>query len=71
MILSAIIGGVIATLRQSRIAQGERVKAEAERARAENRFNDVRIPANSFLFEFSSLIENPRSSVNIRDFIFV
>nr|MDQ3042305.1 serine/threonine protein kinase [Acidobacteriota bacterium] len=41
LILLAIVGGVAATLWQARIAQ-------AERARAEKRFNDVRTLANSF-----------------------
>jgi eukaryotic-like serine/threonine-protein kinase len=59
LILLAIIGGVIATLRQARIAQAERVKAET-------RFNDVRTLANSFLFEFSPLIENLPGSMSAR-----
>lgn len=50
LILCALGGGVGATLWQARIAQIERVKAE-------QRFNDVRTLANSFLFEFSPMME--------------
>ena len=44
-----LIGGVIATRRQARLAQ-------AERARAERRFADVRRLSTSFLFEFHDAI---------------
>ena len=62
LILLAIIGGVAATLWQARIAQAERVKAE-------NRFNDVRTLANSFLFEFSPKIENLPGSMPARQLL--
>jgi eukaryotic-like serine/threonine-protein kinase len=51
LILLTLIGGVVATLWQAR-------RAEAQRVRAENRFNDVRNLANSFLFEITPEIEN-------------
>jgi len=44
LVLAAILGGVFATVRQARIA-------EANRRRAEARFNDVRKLANSLIFE--------------------
>ena len=47
----ALIGGVLATLWQARVAQ-------AERSKAERRFNDVRQLANSFLFKLAPKIEN-------------
>ena len=50
IILIAVIAGIVATLWQARVAQ-------AERARAEARFNDVRTLANSFLFEITPDIE--------------
>ena len=62
LILLAIIGGVIATLWQSRIAQIERTKAE-------KRFGDVRKLANSFLFEFSPQIENLPGSMPARQLL--
>jgi len=50
LLLIAVIAGIVATLWQARIAQ-------AERARAERRFEDVRTLANSFLFEITPDIE--------------
>ncbi len=50
LIILAIFAGIIATLWQARIAQ-------AERAKAERRFNDVRTLANSFLFNLAPKIE--------------
>lgn len=47
----ALIGGIIGTTWQARVAR-------AEKARAERRFNDVRKLANSFLFEFHDSIQN-------------
>lgn len=44
LIVLAVVGGVLATARQARIA-------EANRRRAEARFNDVRKLANSLIFE--------------------
>jgi len=44
LIILAVVGGVLATARQARIA-------EANRRRAEARFNDVRKLANSLIFE--------------------
>ena len=62
LVLLAIVGGIVATLWQARIAR-------AERATAEKRFNDVRSLAGSFLFEFSPLIENLPGSVPARELL--
>lgn len=62
LILLAIIAGIAATLWQARVAQAERVKAE-------KRFNDVRTLANSFLFEFSPKIENLPGSIPARELL--
>lgn len=62
LILLAVIGGLAATLWQAKIAQAERV-------RAERRFNDVRTLANSFLFEFSPKIENLPGSMPARQLL--
>ncbi len=59
LIVLAIIGGLIATLWQASIAQ-------AERAKAEGRFNDVRNLANSFLFSLSPKIEKLPGSIEAR-----
>jgi eukaryotic-like serine/threonine-protein kinase len=50
LIVLALICGMAATLWQARVAQ-------RERSRAERRFNDVRILANSFMFEFHDEID--------------
>ena len=60
--LIGTITGLIVALRQARIAQ-------AERARAERRFNDVRKLANSFLFEFHDSIANLKGATPARALI--
>jgi serine/threonine protein kinase/tetratricopeptide (TPR) repeat protein len=51
LVALALIGGVIATTWQARVAR-------AERARAEREFNDVRTLTTSFLFEFHEAIRD-------------
>lgn len=60
LLIAAVIAGVIATLWQARTAQ-------AERARAEKRFNDVRSLANSYLFDVYPEIENLEGSLKARE----
>ena len=55
----SLIGGIVATSRQARIA-------EANRAQAERRFTDVRKLANSFLFEFNEAIQNLPGTIQAR-----
>jgi len=62
LIVVAISGGVISTVREARIA-------EANRRRAEARFNDVRKLANSFLFEFDDAIRNLPGSTPARSLV--
>jgi len=52
-----LAAGVIATVRQARIARRQADIATAERARAEKRFNDVRELANSLIFEIHDSIQ--------------
>ena len=52
----AILGGVAATVREARIARRQAAIAEAERARAEKRFNDVREFSDSLLFDIHDAI---------------
>jgi eukaryotic-like serine/threonine-protein kinase len=52
-----LAAGVIATVRQARIARRQAEIASAERARAEKRFNDVRELANSLIFEIHDSIQ--------------
>ena len=60
LVFIAIIAGVIATVWQGRVAQ-------AERAKAEQRFNDVRKLANSYLFDVYPEIENLEGSLKARE----
>lgn len=62
LLAAAIITGIIATLWQAQVAR-------TERSRAEKRFNDVRALANSFLFEFSPLIERLPGSTPARELL--
>lgn len=56
------VGGLVAAIRETRVAQ-------AERARAERRFNDVRKLANSFLFEFHDSVANLKGATATRALI--
>ncbi len=58
----SLIGGVTATLWQTR-------RAEEQRARAERRFDDVRKLANSFLFEHDEAIKNLPGSTPARELL--
>jgi tetratricopeptide (TPR) repeat protein len=59
LLLLAVLGGVLATLHQARIAA-------INEKRAELRFNDVRTLANSLLFEIHDSIQNLPGSVPAR-----
>ena len=60
LILMALLAGVGATLWQAR-------RAEAQRARAEARFNEVRQLANAFMFEFHDGVQKLPGSTPIRE----
>jgi non-specific serine/threonine protein kinase/serine/threonine-protein kinase len=60
LVILAIIAGIIATVWQGRVAQAEREKAE-------QRFNDVRKLANSYLFDVYPEIENLEGSLRARE----
>jgi non-specific serine/threonine protein kinase/serine/threonine-protein kinase len=57
VLVITLAAGVIATVRQARIARRQAEIAGAERARAEKRFNDVRELANSLIFEIHDSIQ--------------
>lgn len=60
LIFLTLIGGIIATAWQAR-------RAEANRVRAEKRFNDVRRLSNALLFELSPKIERLPGATEARD----
>jgi non-specific serine/threonine protein kinase/serine/threonine-protein kinase len=62
LILLTLLGGVIATLWQARVAH-------AERAKAERRFNEVRALANSFMFEFHDAIKDLPGATKARELV--
>ena len=62
LVTLTLLGGIVATARQGRIAV-------AERARAERRFADVRKLANSFVFEFHDAIRDLPGSTPARQLV--
>ena len=59
LVSASLVGGIVATIRQARIA-------EANRSRAERRFADVRKLANSFLFDVHDEIRELPGSTRAR-----
>ena len=64
-----LVGGIVATARQARIAREERHEAERQRERAARRFTEVRQLATSFLFEFHDAIANLAGSTQARQLV--
>ncbi|MGI8482243.1 MAG: protein kinase domain-containing protein, partial [Chthoniobacterales bacterium] len=62
LVLLTLIGGIVATSREARVARRERSKAE-------RRFNDVRKLANSYLFELHDAIEKLPGSTPARELL--
>jgi non-specific serine/threonine protein kinase/serine/threonine-protein kinase len=69
LLLLTLVGGIVATTRQARIAEAERREAERQRVRAERRFADVRQLANAFLFDFHDAIANLPGSTPARSLV--
>jgi serine/threonine protein kinase/tetratricopeptide (TPR) repeat protein len=64
-----VIAGIVATLREARIARQQAAIAQTERARAQSRFDDVRKLANSLIFEVHDSIVNLPGSTPARKLI--
>src|SRR5205814_6725124 len=62
LVMLSLAAGMAATIREARVARGER-------ARAERRFNDVRKLANTFLFEFHDAIASLAGSTPARKLV--
>ena len=60
------LAGVAGVMWEARIARQQRARADVERARAEQRFNDVRKLANSMLFELHDGVAPLPGSLPIR-----
>jgi len=69
IVLLALLGGMMATLWQARVARLERARAEVERAKAERRFSDVRKLANSFVFKYHDAIAKFPGSTPVREML--
>jgi non-specific serine/threonine protein kinase/serine/threonine-protein kinase len=68
-VLLTLIGGIVATTRQARLAEEQRREADSQRVRAERRFTEVRQLANRFLFEFHDSIANLPGSTPARKMV--
>jgi non-specific serine/threonine protein kinase/serine/threonine-protein kinase len=62
LVSASLVGGIVATARQARIA-------EANRVRAERRFEDVRKLASSFMFEFHDAIQDLPGATEARKLV--
>jgi eukaryotic-like serine/threonine-protein kinase len=62
LLVITLIGGVVSTTREARVAR-------TEKARAERRFNDVHQLANSFLFQFHDAIKDLPGSTPARKLV--
>jgi non-specific serine/threonine protein kinase/serine/threonine-protein kinase len=69
MLIVTLVGGIVATARQARIADEQRQEAERQRGRAERRFAEVRQLAHAFLFDFHDAIANLSGSTQARHLI--
>lgn len=69
LVVATLVGGIVTTTWQARLALSERARAEMQRARAERRFNDLRSLANSFLFEFHDAIETLPGATPARELL--
>jgi eukaryotic-like serine/threonine-protein kinase len=68
-VMIKLMGGMVATAWQARIADRQRQEAERQRARAERRFDDVRRLANSVLFELHDAIAPLAGSTPARQLV--
>lgn len=66
VVFLALIGGIIATVREARIAREQAEIARVARAKAEQRFNDVRKLANSLIFEIHNPIQRLPAAIETR-----
>jgi eukaryotic-like serine/threonine-protein kinase len=62
LVLLTLVGGIVSTAREAKIAAGER-------DRAERHFNSVRQLANAFMFEFHDAIENLPGALPARQLV--
>ena len=66
MVAVTLVGALFVTMREARIARQQAEVARVQRARAEQRFNDVRTLANSLMFEVHDSIRDLPGATNAR-----
>ena len=69
LVTLSLLGGIVATSWQAQKAREQEAIAKAAKARAEERFNDVRRLANSVLFEYYDAIENLPGATAAREML--
>jgi eukaryotic-like serine/threonine-protein kinase len=69
LVTLTLVCGMAATVRQGRIAERERAKAEAESVRARRRFDDLHELLGSLLFEVDAELEKLRGSAPARELV--
>jgi serine/threonine protein kinase/tetratricopeptide (TPR) repeat protein len=69
LVAVSLLGGIVATTWQAQKAKEQEAIAQAEKARAEQRFNDVRRLAHSVLFEYYDAIENLPGATAAREML--
>ena len=67
LVFLSLLGGIVATTWQAHRARTQEALANAERARAERRFNDVRHLANSVLFDYHDAIKDLPGATAVRE----
>ena len=67
LLLCSLLGGITATTIETRRARSQEAVAQAEKARAERRFNDVRRLANSVLFDYHDAIKSLPGATKVRE----
>jgi len=66
LVLLSLIGGMIMTVREARVAREQAEIARVARSKAEQRFNDVRKLANSLIFEIHDSIQKLPAAMETR-----
>jgi non-specific serine/threonine protein kinase/serine/threonine-protein kinase len=67
LVVLILVGGIVMTTWQAKLAREHETVAIAEKARAERRFNEVRQLARSVLFDYHDAIENLSGATAIRE----
>ena len=67
LVLLTLLGGIIATTREAHRARVQEAIAQAEKARSERRFNDVRQLAHSVLFDYHDAIKDLPGATRVRE----